>query len=168
MKKILLFLLVTNTYLSVFAQTTNASLNTQLKTMKTLFLTENYEKYIFYIYPKVYEIMGGQEKMISATKSSIIKMKNDGYKFLSIDFSNPSKFEKKGNETQFTITQNILMDTPKGKVLGSYSLIGISNDKGKNWKFIDTSGKKLETMLKYFPNLSDKLIIKPKIQKIVE
>ena len=160
-------LFTTNT-LPILAQTANANLNLQLKTMKDLLFAENYEEFTTYVYPKVYQMMGGKDKMIEATKFALRKMKNDGFNFLDIQFSEPSKFIKKGNETQFTITQNLLMQTPKGKILGSYTLIGISNDNGKNWKFIDTSGKSKAIMLKYFPNLSPDLIIKDKTQVAVE
>ena len=95
-------------------------------------------------------------------------MKNDGFKFINMNYSSPSKFIKKGKELQITLTQELLMETPKGKILGSYSLIGVSIDNGKNWKFIDTSGKDKKTMLKYFPNLSSEIVIIPKTQKIID
>ncbi|KFF08823.1 hypothetical protein IX38_05190 [Chryseobacterium luteum] len=44
-------------------------------------------------------------------------------------------------------------------VLGDYYIIAVSNDNGKLWKFIDTSGKSIESVRKYFPNLSSKLYI---------
>lgn len=167
MKHLFLFFLITFSVL-LRAQTSNQNLNSQLNSMKKFFLSDNYSEFSNYVYPKVYEMMGGKEKMIKLTKSSVNKMKIEGYKFMNIKFSNPSEFIKTGNELQFTITQELLMQTPKGKILGSYSLIGISVDNGKNWKFIDTSGKDKKTMLKFFPNLNSKIIIKPKTQKIVE
>lgn len=94
-------------------------------------------------------------------------MEKDGLAFVNIKFKDLSKFIKKGTETQFTITQELLMKTPKGNILANYTMIGISNDNGKNWKFIDTSGKSKDVMRKYFPNLSPDIVIKPKNQKLV-
>ena len=85
-----------------------------------------------------------------------------------MNFKNPSEYLNKGNELQCSLTQVIVMKTPRGKIESEYTLIGISNDDGKNWTFIDTSGKDKETMLKYFPNLHDDIIIKPKKQKLID
>ncbi|MEX0314298.1 MAG: hypothetical protein AB3N18_08985, partial [Allomuricauda sp.] len=78
------------------------------------------------------------------------------------------EFLKKGNELQCSLTQIIVMQTPRGKIESEYTLIGISKDNGQNWTFIDTSGKDKETMLKYFPNLHNDIVIKPKKQKLIE
>ena len=51
-----------------------------------------------------------------------------------------------------------------GKISTSSTLIGISDDKGKTWTFIDAAGKDLATLRKVIPNLSDKLVI-PKMQQ---
>ncbi len=167
MKHILITILVLTFSLS-YSQTSNPDLNSQLQLMRKYFLEKKYNDFLNFTYPKVVEMMGGKEKSIQATKASIEKMGNEGFAFINITFKDPSKFVKKGNETQLTITQQLLMKTPKGNILSDYTLIGISNDNGKNWKFIDTSGKSKEIMLKYFPNLSSALVIKPKTKKLVD
>lgn len=106
--------------------------------------------------------------MIEEAKKLVINMEGKGFKYIDLKFKNPSKFIKKGNETQLTMIQEILMNSPKGKILAEYTLIGISNDNGANWKFIDTGGKSKEIMIQYFPNLSKDLVIKPKMQKIIQ
>lgn len=146
----------------------NENLNRQLVEMKNLFLAENFKAYCHYIYPPIIKMMGSEEKLISALQSALNEMKNDGFETIDIHYSEPSKMIKQGNELQMTITQNLLMKSPQGNVLGKYTLIAISEDEGKNWKFIDTSGKDLETMRSYFPNLSPQLVIKPKEQKILD
>lgn len=167
-KRLFLLFLVLLSSLSVFkAQTNDNNLNSQLQLMRKYFLEGNYSQFANFVHPEVSKMMGGKTKMIQATQDAINKMKKDGFSFIDLKLKNPSKFIKNGKETQFTITQEILMKTPKGKILAEYTLIGISNDNQKNWKFIDTSGKTKETMHKYFPFLSKDLIIKPKTQKMV-
>ncbi len=151
-----------------FAQTENEKLNSQLEEMKKFFLAGDYESFANYTYPKVIEMMGGKSNMVQATKQGMNKMKNDGFSFTDLNFKSPSEFLKKGNELQCSLTQVIVMETPRGKIESEYTLIGISNDNGQNWTFIDTSGKDKETMLKYFPNLHNEIIIKPKKQKLIE
>lgn len=166
--RLFLILLISSGSFNFFnTQTQNQNLNNQLQLLRKYFLEKNYDQFANLVYPSIYKMAGGKAKMIQLTKNSITKMENDGFHFIDLKFKNPSSFVKKGKETQFTINQEITMKTPKGNILADYTLIGISNDNGQNWKFIDTSGKSKETMLKYFPNLSKDLIITSKTQKII-
>lgn len=151
-----------------FGQTKNENLNSQLAKMKTLFLAEDYENFADYTYPKIIEMMGGKSNMVDATTQGMNKMKNDGFIVTDLDFKDASDFLEKDGELQCSITQLLIMKTPHGMIESEYTLIGISNDNGQNWKFIDTSGKDKETMLKYFPNLHNEIVIKQKKQKLVD
>ncbi len=136
--------------------------------MRKYFLDEDYSSFANYTYPKVIDMMGGKARMIQATQSSMDQMKAQGYQFIDLSFKDASGLLKKEGELQCSLTQVLSMDTPKGKVIAEYTLIAISGDDGKNWKFLDTSGKPKETMLKYFPNLSPDIVVKQKTQKFVE
>jgi hypothetical protein len=148
-----------------FGQIEDKNLNAQLHEMRGYFLSEDLDSYCNYVYPKVIEIMGGKANLIKATRGMLHNMKKDGFTITNLSFKNPSAFLKKGDELQCTVTQIIVMDTPEGKIESEYTLIGISTDNGKKWKFIDTSGKDKATMQNYFPNLHDELVIKPKKQR---
>jgi len=160
-KKIWILILIINSTFG-FTQTENKNLNAQLREMKDYFLAGDYENFVNYTYPKLIEMMGGKSNIVKSTKQGMEKMKSDGFSLVDISFKDPTKFLKKDNELQCSFTQVIVMITPNGKFESEYTLIGISNDNGQNWTFIDTSGKDKETMLKYFPNLHDEIIIKPK------
>lgn len=162
----ILVLIINSTF--GYAQTKNNNLNSQLGEMKKFFLAGDYENFADYTYPKVIEMMGGKSNMVKATEQVMDKMKNDGFLFTDLNFKNPSEFLKKGNELQCSLTQIIVMKTPRGKMESEYTLIGISSDSGQNWTFIDTSGKDKETMLKYFPNLHSEIVIKSKKQKLID
>ena len=166
-KKIWILILVINSAFG-FSQTENKNLNSQLGEMKKFFLNGDYENFANYTYPKIIEMIGGKSNMVEATRQGIDKMKSDGFYFTDLNFKNPSKFLKKGNELQCSFTQVIAIETPRGKIESEYTLIGISSDNGQNWTFIDTSGRDKETMLNYFPNLHNEIIIKSKKQKLIE
>jgi len=168
MNKNICFVILTFILSFSFAQTENENLNSQLGEMKKFFLAEDYDNFANYTYPKVIEMMGGKSNMVKATKQGMDKMKNDGFSFIDLNFKSPTEFLKKDGELQFSLTQIIVMKTPQGKIESEYTLIGISIDNGQNWTFIDTSGKDKETMLKYFPNLHNEIVIKPKKQKLIE
>ncbi|MDT0606016.1 hypothetical protein [Croceitalea rosinachiae] len=166
-KKIWILILIINSALG-FTQTENKNLNSQLEEMKKFFLARDYESFANFTYPEVIKMMGGKSNMVKATEQAMNKMKNDGFSFTDLNFKSPSKFLKKDNELQCSLTQVIVMKTPRGKIESEYTLIGLSSDNGQNWTFIDTSGKDKETMLKYFPNLHNEIVIKPKKQKLVD
>lgn len=163
-KKIWIIILIISSSFG-FAQTENKKLNSQLEEMKNIMLNGNYEKLADYTYPRVIEIMGGKSNMIKVIKQSMNKIKNDGFSIINLKYINSSEFLRKGDELQCSLTQIIVMKTPKGKIESEYTLIAIFKDNGQNWTFIDTSGKDKETMIKYFPNLHNEISITPKKQK---
>ena len=150
------------------AQTPNNNLNTQLQLMKKYFLEDNYSEYLNFIYSDIIESFGGKEKMIELSETSMKKLKESGFSIIDITFKNPSKLITHESETQFTITQELLIQTPVNKLLSETTLIGVSEDKGTTWKFIASSKKSKDAMLKEFPNLSPDLNIVPQSQKILE
>jgi hypothetical protein len=166
--KIILSILIFSFFSVGFAQTSNNNLNSQLQLMKKYFLERNFAEYSNFVYPKVIEIYGGKEKMILLSQTSIKKMEAQGYSILDISFKDPSKFITEGNETQFSITQELTIQSPKGKMVSEFTLIGISIDKGENWKFIDTAGRTKDKIIQKFPNLNAEIIINPIQQKFID
>jgi len=142
------------------AQTSNSNANFQLEELKVAVLSSNYKKIVDYAYPKIYYPFT-KEQMRVAITSMYDKMKDEGFEIVDVTFSAPSEIVVNGKELQFTIDENLFVQTPKGLMKGIYTLIGISGDNGLNWQFIDTSGKSKEEVLKKITNLSSELVIKP-------
>lgn len=159
-KFILFFIFIVNFF---FSQSIQEVMQSDLEKMKYVFLNKNYDYFSRFVYPEVIKMYGSEQKMIALTKSNVEKMESEGYKFLNMYFKNFNENIGYKNEIQSSFTQIITMKTPKGIINGEYTMIGISADKGKSWKFIDTSGFDEEIMKKNFPNLSEKIYIKPKI-----
>ena len=167
MKRLLPFLALM-LLLPAQAQTNNANLNTQLAEMKAYFLAKDYDNFANFTYPKVIEMIGDKSTMVKATRQAMTRMENEGFSFLDLNFKEASTFVKNEGELQCTLTQVMLMQTPQGKVRSESTLVGISNDNGAKWTFIDASGKDKAVMLKYFPNLHRDLVFKPKTQQLVD
>ena len=87
--RFLIFLLVISNF--VFAQSSQEIMKSDLDKMKFLFLNKSYKGFSTFVYPKVIQMYGNEEKMIDKTKSTILKMENDGYKFVNIYFK---KFQR--------------------------------------------------------------------------
>lgn len=127
--------------------------------MSQFLLKKDYNSFIKFTYPKIIEMMGGKEKMVEKLSKELKKMNDEGFDFLSMTFGNPSEIININKELQCTLPQNIEMKVPGGRLVSESTLIGISNNGGKNWYFIDTSGKDIQTMKRSFSNLSEKLFI---------
>lgn len=153
--------------LNLNAQTSNENANKQLEELKIAILNSNYQKVVEFAYPKIYQPLS-KKQMTNLMTSMYDKMKVEGFIISDVTFSSPSDIIENGKELQFTVDENLFVQTPKGLVLGIYTLIGISNDNGLNWKFVDTSGKSKDDVIKKLPNLSSKLTIKPAEKYLID
>ncbi len=127
--------------------------------MGQFLIKKDYNSFTKFTYPKLIEMMGGKEKMIEQISKEFKKMNADGFDFINITFGNSSEIITTNNELQSTLPQNIEMKVPGGRLVSQSTLIAISNNGGKNWCFIDSSGKDILTMKRTFSNLSEKLVI---------
>ena len=90
------------------------------------------------------------------------QIKSKGIVINSIVFNPPSEIVKNKNELQCTISQHTELKPAKGRVITYTTLIAISTDNGKSWKFIDTSNRDIKAIRTVFPNLSNKITLPPK------
>jgi len=138
------------------------TIKSQAETMRQLMLKEDFSAFAKFTYPKVIEMMGGKEKMVEVMKRGSQQMESEGTKFLNVTIGEPSKIITTGSELQCTLPQTIEMKVANGKLITKSTLIAISTNNGKNWYFLDTSGKNIQTMHKILPNLSTELVISDK------
>lgn len=133
----------------------------------TLLLIQNdFDGFCEYTYPKIIEKMGGKRKMIEILQKESQEMESKGISLLNATVGEPSPIITTKTEQQCTIPETIEMKLPNGKLVTQSTLIAISNNSGKNWYFVDTSGKDIHALRKILPNLSTKLLI-PESQKPV-
>ncbi|CAN5547938.1 hypothetical protein BH09BAC4_BH09BAC4_23940 [soil metagenome] len=102
------------------------------------------------------QLMGGKDKMMSALKTQMASAEKQGIEWKDIKFSEPSELYTVGKELQCTIVQSLEMKIPTGRLVANATLIGFSENGGKNWVFVDPSQglDKLKTVL---PNISKKI-----------
>ena len=131
----------------------------QAERMGQLLLKKDFKSFMKFTYPKIIDMIGGQEKMIQIMEKGSIEMESEGTGVLSVNFGDPSEILTEGNELQCTLPEVIEMKVPNGRLVTKSTLIAVSTDSGKNWFFIDTSNKDLQTLRKGLPNLSSELII---------
>jgi hypothetical protein len=135
---------------------------TQANQMATLYKVGDYKGYVNFIHPVIVKDAGGKSKMIELLNNQNTQIKSKGIAINSIVFNPPSEIVKSKNELQCTISQHTELKPAKGRVITYTTLIAVSIDNGKSWKFIDTSNKDIKAIRTVFPNLSNKIILPPK------
>ncbi|ACU03305.1 hypothetical protein Phep_1087 [Pedobacter heparinus DSM 2366] len=129
--------------------------------MSNAMIKNDLETLADYTHPKILAAMGGKDKMIARTKASIAEMKTGGVTFRGASIGKIGRFYTSGKDLYCLIPHEILMNTEGGYLSSTSSVLGISHDKGKTWKFVSAGNigkKRLKTI---FTTLPDGLQISP-------
>lgn len=132
------------------------NLTAQAKQLEEALGHKDYAKVLDLTYAKVIELGGGREKLLAAMTQQVKTMESEGVEILSTNTSSPSQFLHEGNAIYAVIPATSKFKAKDGVFQTEGSLIGISNDGGANWTFVDATGKDQTELKKILPNL-DKL-----------
>jgi hypothetical protein len=135
--------------------------------MAKLLLAKDFKGFAKYTYQPIIEMAGGEAKMIELIKQSFDQLETQGYTFTNFTIEKPLHIIHFNNTLQCTIIENIEMKVSDGRLTSKSALIGISNDNGQNWAFIDTHGTDLKTLQSTLPGLSDNLILPEKEEPVL-
>ena len=136
----------------------------EVKKMADASASGNYEVVVALTHPKLIEKLGGEEKAGMVIQEAMEAIKAQGFTFEVQQIDKPSVV--RGKESYFSVTSYTLVVTGSGKkVTLKTALVGVSEDKGKTWKFVDTgSDNDIEQIL---PDLPRELKI-PKQKQTIE
>ena len=93
------------------------------------------------------------DKIESLRKRGILKF--DG------SVGSPGKFYKAGNEIHVLIPETIVLKIKTGHFTGRSYLLGITNDTGKTWTFLDVGNMPADVLHRLLPNYNSNLVIPP-------
>ncbi len=166
MKYLFFFFMLATLTITAFAQTASQiiAIKTQANIMVTAMKKQDYKTLVKMTYPKAIAMAGGDAKMLESMSKGLGQMKTNGISFSNVSVGEPSAIITMGKQLQCTIPDKLEMKIMGGLIATNSTIIGISDDKGKNWTFIDAAGKDLATLRKVIPTLSNKLVI-PKMQQ---
>ena len=117
---------------------------------------KNYAKIVDLTYPKVIEVGGGREKLLAATTDEVKSMEAEGVVIISSTASPPSQILHDAGAIFAVVPVTTKVKATGGMFQTEGALIGISNDGGANWTFVDATGKDQAELKTVLPNL-DKL-----------
>lgn len=120
-------------------------------------------------HPKLVAAMGGKETMIARLKQMEQEFKRQGFDFSSLETGKPGNVITSSTGRQYVVVPTQLeLETPQVKLKTSGFLLGISEDQGENWKFVDGNGlSDPAARKKLFSDFPDDLKLPPKGKPIV-
>jgi len=131
---------------------------TQANQLNDAVLSGDYEKAADLTYPKLIELMGGRAKYIATLKRLMIETHSDDARIVSTVSADPTQIIELDSDVYAILPTTMNIKIPEGIVIGESSLIGVSNDHGKNWTFFDAgSGLSHEQLKTLLPAVGDRL-----------
>lgn len=138
-----------------------------VKKMITATAEGDYRTVLDMTYPKVFEAVGGREKAAEEIEKLMKTIKSQGITFSVKDVG--ASTLAKGGKDHYSVTPITLVMTGLGKKISIKSaVVGVSEDGGKNWKFISIDNKGEKGVRTLLPNLPADLVIPKQEQKVEE
>ena len=121
----------------------------------------DYEKFADLSHAKVVEAGGGRKKMVESMAAEMKKLKEQGTEFKSVKMSDPSDPVAAGKVLYICVPFTLEIATRNARVAVKSAFLGISEDGGKSWVFVDAIAGR-DSLKRSFPDLPDKLVIPKK------
>jgi hypothetical protein len=137
------------------------NLKQQAGKMSQALVAGDYATFVHYIYPKIVQLQGGSDKIITILTQTVQQLSAQGMKFQKVTLDEPTPFVKGGGQLQSTIQQHTEFKMPQGRTVATSTLICLSADNGLNWTFVDVNNKSLGQIRQLLPNLNSAIVIPP-------
>ena len=162
MKALLLGVLLAVSQSAICAEDVVAIIKQEAQNCAKAALTSDYDTIVRYTHPRIVKGMGGKEAMIGVLKSGMSQMHADGAEFLDVTIGKPEDPKKIGAWITSIVPQHQVLKVRGGKLYSDATLLGISEDNGKHWVFIDLGPVSKEQFGQVFPELAGKITMPEK------
>lgn len=155
--KALLFAFVLSTCAPAWSQEAVVTIKQEAQKCSKALLAGDYDSFVAYTHPRIVKAMGGKDAMIATLKQGMSQMKAGGATFLDVTIGQPSNPKRIGPWMTSIIPQHLVLKVPDGKLYSDSTLLGISEDDGKHWVFLDLGQVKKDQLDETFPELAGKI-----------
>jgi hypothetical protein len=137
------------------------SLKTQADQFNQASLTADDDKLVELTYPKLIELVGGREEFLANADTIRSEMESQQLRVLSATAEDPKDIIEVNNQIYAIVPVRMRMKAPEGVMVGRSFMIGVSEDRGENWKFVSAGSGQLdaEQLKLLFPAAAEKLHI---------
>ena len=161
MRTILLLLLVFS-LTDLNGQTDKSTIKEKAQIAATAMLESDWETLIDTTYPKLVQLMGGREGMLTVLTNGQAEFESQGIKFSKVTLGEPQEIYRTGSELFCLVPETIYIQMPNGKLVTESHLLAVSENDGGKWYFIDTNRLTNENVLELLPNFNKELKIPAK------
>lgn len=115
------------------------------------------ERFASYTYPGLVKLFGGKLKMIATIEKARPNLEAKGLRMESAEVGAVTQFVETNGQLQVMLPLNQVVTVPEGEIHLSGSLLGISDDRGKTWTFIDAEKLTSENVRLVLPTYDPRL-----------
>lgn len=156
MKHYLVAILLLTT-VCLYGQVNKQTIKAQAELTTKALMEDDYVTLLKFTHPKVIEMLGGQEVMISLIRKGKVEMEQQGIKIESATFGEASDPVKAGDEIHCLIPQIVTVKVPNGRMKNTAHLLAVSKNNGGHWYFLDTANLTAEQIKSFLPNYNSEL-----------
>jgi hypothetical protein len=133
----------------------------QAKEVNDAFGRKDFARVADMTYPRLVEILGGRDRMVSSITKEMKQMEAEGVVFLSSSAGAPTQVIHLEGTIYAVLPTILKVKAQDGIFQSDGSMIAISSDRGANWTFIDAGGKDQKQLKSLLPTAADKLNLPP-------
>ncbi|MCA1592821.1 MAG: hypothetical protein LC754_09275 [Acidobacteria bacterium] len=135
-----------------------AKLKTQAEEIGRAFISGDFEKVADLTYPGIVQMAGGRAQIVAFLKKSMKEMRAGGFDIVSVSVDEPTQVIKVDKRLFAVVPTTMRVKVPQGTFVGPSFYIGVSDDGGEKWTFVDGNGGANKQKLRaLFPSAADKL-----------
>jgi len=132
----------------------------QANKMAKALMNKDLNTFANYVLPAALKASGGKETLIKFMKKSMADMARNGEGFIAMRVELPSALIDTAGTLQCTLPETVRVRTAQGVVDNHTTLLAVSADKGKTWKFVDLAGPEALLQLReMMPTISTKHMV---------
>lgn len=132
-------------------------------------VSKDFDQVVRYTHPNVVKGMGGKEAMIRTLKMGMNQMSSQGISFHKVTIGSPETPVRVNGILLSKVSQRLYMQMPNGLLQVDSHLLGISEDDGSTWYFIDLGPITKAQLEQAFPSFGREVTLPPKTKpKFVE
>ncbi|MBL4677504.1 MAG: hypothetical protein JKY70_15070 [Mucilaginibacter sp.] len=110
-------------------------------------------------YPGLIKLSGGREAMEKMITERIAELKGRGVMKFEGWVNTPGPFYNAGDQLHVLFPETVVMKMINGRYISHSHLLGISEDKGKSWTFMDVGNMPENVLKRLLPNFNPDLHI---------
>jgi hypothetical protein len=141
----------------------------QANQLNDAMLAGDYAKAADLTNPKLIQLIGGRAKYLTVLKNGMSETQSESFRIISSVSDDATDVIEVGSHVYAIVPTTMKIKVVEGILVGQSSMIGVSNDRGENWTFVDAGGGFTPAQLKtLFPDVANRLKIPERKRPVLQ